>query len=128
MVTEAIRSNRAGGVTVRQATFEQLPFAAASFDKILASNVMYFWQDTNVVLREIRRVLKPGGQIAIYVTDAATMRGWKIAEAGTHRLFSATQVAEALNEGGFARNEIVVKSVAIKGGITGLIAVARAKS
>jgi ubiquinone/menaquinone biosynthesis C-methylase UbiE len=128
MVAEAVRSNPTGDVSVHHATFGQLPFEGAFFDKILASNVMYFWPDTNLVLREIRRVLKPGGRLVIYVTDAETMQGWKIAGAGTHRLFSAVQVAEALNDGGFARNEIMVKSVPIKGGIKGVIAVARAKS
>ncbi len=126
MVAEAKRSNRSGGVTVQQATFESLPFETASFDKILASNVMYFWHDPARILREIRRVLRPGGRLAIYVTDAKTMQNWKIADAGTHRLFSAEQVEVALIEGGFARNEIAVTTVPIKGGITGVIAVARA--
>jgi arsenite methyltransferase len=129
MVHEAARSNadaiRSARATVRLGHFENLPFPDAMFDRILASNVMYFWHDSDVVIREIRRVLKPGGTLAIYLTDAATMRGWKIASAGTHRLFGATAVAAALEDGGFACENISVAQVAITGGIAGLIALAR---
>ncbi len=128
MVVEASRTNRAAintaRATVCRGVFESLPYPDASFDKILASNVMYFWHDTCLVLSEIQRVLKPGGRLAIYLTDAATMRGWKIASAGTHRLFDADNVATALEESGFSSREINVRSVPIAGGIMGVIAVA----
>jgi ubiquinone/menaquinone biosynthesis C-methylase UbiE len=129
MVNEAERTNRAAirkaRATVRQGQFENLPYADATFDRILASNVMYFWHDTGVVLGEIRRVLKPGGRLAVYLTDSGTMQDWKIAGAGTHRLFSADDVTAALGEGGFLSADIQVTPVSITESITGLLAIAR---
>jgi ubiquinone/menaquinone biosynthesis C-methylase UbiE len=129
MVQEATRTNRkaikGSHATVRQGRFEALPYPDGAFDRVLASNVMYFWQDTVLVLQEIRRVLKPGGRLAIYVTDAETMQSWKIIGAGTHRLFNAEEVEATLLKGGFSSDDIRVQPVAITSAITGLIAVAR---
>ncbi len=128
MVSEATRLNRKaiadGKATVRMGAFERIPFPDGMFDKILATNVMYFWHDPTRVLGEIRRVLIPGGRLAIYLTDAATMRHWKIAEAGHHKLFDAAEVANALREGGFAPGTFSVKSVPITSRVNGLLAVA----
>jgi ubiquinone/menaquinone biosynthesis C-methylase UbiE len=45
----------------------QLPFAAASFDKIICSEVLEHVADYPTMLAEIRRVLKPGGLLAVSV-------------------------------------------------------------
>lgn len=44
-----------------------LPFAEASFDKVLSINVAQFWKEPDRVFAEIRRVLRPGGVAAIAV-------------------------------------------------------------
>jgi SAM-dependent methyltransferase len=41
---------------------ERLPFPDASFDTVAAAMILCTVQDPDVVLREIERVLKPGGQ------------------------------------------------------------------
>jgi ubiquinone/menaquinone biosynthesis C-methylase UbiE len=129
MIAQARDLNR---VAVRQrtatfdvASFHALPFPDASFDGILASNVMYFWHETAPVLAEIRRVLRPAGRLSIYLTSAETMRHWKLAGAGTHRLFIPQEVAAALIEAGFAPEGVDVRTVRIEGGVTGILAVAR---
>jgi SAM-dependent methyltransferase len=128
MIDEANRTNslavRQGRSRFKCADFESLPFPDGRFDRVLASNVMYFWQDTGLVLNEIRRVLRPGGNLSIYLTSAQTMRHWKIAGAGTHRLFDADDVRLALTEAGFAPDMVCVNSVALSGGVSGVVAVA----
>jgi ubiquinone/menaquinone biosynthesis C-methylase UbiE len=47
---------------------ERLPFDDNNFDKALATNSMQVWPDAVVGLREMRRVVKPGGRIAIGFT------------------------------------------------------------
>jgi ubiquinone/menaquinone biosynthesis C-methylase UbiE len=63
--TAAIRSNR---VRLLLGSVESLPFEDASFDKALAVNSMQVWPDAMAGLREIRRVMKPGGEIALGFT------------------------------------------------------------
>lgn len=127
MVSDCARANAAaiavGRASVRQGRFEALPWADATFDRILASNVMYFWHDSRIVIGELRRVLKPGGRIVIYLTAAETMRKWNFAAAGTHRLFDADDVRAALVDGGFGAQDIALRQIALPGGVSGLLAI-----
>jgi ubiquinone/menaquinone biosynthesis C-methylase UbiE len=50
-------------VEVRQGTVEALPFPDASFDTVVATFVWCSVDDVPAGLREIRRVLKPSGEL-----------------------------------------------------------------
>jgi ubiquinone/menaquinone biosynthesis C-methylase UbiE len=69
MVDQASKRNaaavREGRVDLRQGTAAVIPFPDATFDKILAVNSYHMWSDVAAGLREVQRVLKPGGLIAI---------------------------------------------------------------
>jgi ubiquinone/menaquinone biosynthesis C-methylase UbiE len=105
MLEQAGRRNRAaireGRVALYQARFDCLPFGDACIDRLLAVNVIYFWDDLPRMAKEIRRVLRPGGRAAVYATDSGTMCRWKFAGAPTHRLYSAQSLPEALANAGF---------------------------
>ena len=79
MVAQARRRNRAaireGRVELRQAGVSALPYADARFDKALAINSYYFWPQPESDLREVRRVLSPGGTLALGVRARDTARG-----------------------------------------------------
>jgi SAM-dependent methyltransferase len=132
MLEQAERRNQTaigeGRVFLYRAAFESLPFEDASFDKVLAVNVIYFWRDPLGVLREIRRVLRPRGCVSIYATDAATMRGWKFAGPETHRLYGADELSAILCEGGFDPQQTFVRSVHVAGRVNGLLATASASN
>jgi len=113
---------RAGCVHLYQARFEDLPLRGRSIDKILAVNVAYFWSDSQRILREARRVLRPGGTLSVYVTDVSTMRQWKFANAETHRLFDTVGLVGMLQHGGFHREQVTVTNIEVLPGMTGLIA------
>lgn len=57
------------GVDVQVATAEQLPYADASFDLVLAQLVVHFMADPDAGVREMVRVARPGGVVAACVWD-----------------------------------------------------------
>lgn len=59
---------RKGFVDLEWGSVERLPFQDNSFDKALAINSMHVWPDAIAGLREIQRVVKSGGRIALGFT------------------------------------------------------------
>ena len=55
----------AGRVQIQQASVSQLPFADNTFDLVTAVETHFWWPNLATDLREIFRVIKPGGQFAI---------------------------------------------------------------
>jgi len=55
----------AGAAEISLATSSALPYPDARFDAALAVHVLYFWKDAIADLREIRRVLRPGGRLLL---------------------------------------------------------------
>ena len=54
-----------GRCSVHEGSAELLPFGANHFDIITAFETIYFWPDLPSTLKEIKRVLKPGGTFLI---------------------------------------------------------------
>jgi ubiquinone/menaquinone biosynthesis C-methylase UbiE len=68
-VAWARRHNRVaaarGQVAIEQASVSQLPFADGTFDLVTAIETHFWWPDLAGDLKEVRRVVKPGGRLAI---------------------------------------------------------------
>jgi ubiquinone/menaquinone biosynthesis C-methylase UbiE len=77
MVTEAVKNNsdlfESGFLKVMVGDSNDLPFPDNSFNKVFCINVIYFWEKPADHLKEIYRVLKPGGQIYCGFRPAQTM-------------------------------------------------------
>jgi len=56
---------RAGGIDVRDATAEELPWADGTFDLTIAVNALQLADDTLTGVREMARVTAPGGHVAV---------------------------------------------------------------
>ena len=54
-----------GRLSLREADVSDLPYDDGRFDLAVAINSHYFWPDLKGGLREIMRVLKPGGTVAL---------------------------------------------------------------
>lgn len=67
----AAARERHPGVDVHLAPAEQLPFADDEFDAALAQLVVHFMADAVAGLREMARVVRPGGAVAASVWDLA---------------------------------------------------------
>ena len=72
MVRQARKRNaaaiRRGAVDLRQGSADGLPFDDESFDAALAINSMQAWPDPMAGLREVRRVVGPGGRLVLVFT------------------------------------------------------------
>lgn len=74
--------DRAAGETgvaheVREGSVERLPLAAASADAVIGTLVLCSVEDQAGALREIRRVLKPGGRYVFIEHVAAPAGSWR---------------------------------------------------
>ena len=69
MLQQASKRNaqaiREGRVRLQLGSATALPFEEVSFDKALSANSMPFWPDQEAGVKEMWRVLQPGGVIAI---------------------------------------------------------------
>lgn len=78
MHQEATANNRAligsGRLQLHHGDSAAMPFADHSFHRIYCINVVYFWDDPAAHLREVRRVLQPGGTFTATIRTKSTMQ------------------------------------------------------
>lgn len=71
-----------GELNIVYSTCQALPFDADQFDKVFSVNVVYFWDDPGESLREIFRVLKPGGKFYTSIRLKETMQNFPYTQYG----------------------------------------------
>ena len=114
-------------VDAREAPAERLPFADASFDRVVASLVVHFMKDPAAGLTEMRRVARPGGLVAATVWDMVSGTGpldlfWQEArdldpDVTGERLLAGVaegQLAELFATAGMSRHEATTLSVRLR--------------
>lgn len=77
----------------------RLPFENGSFDGIFTINTIYFWEQPQLLLREIARVLKPGGKFLLTFAGASFMEQLPFVQYG-FTLYDTKKVADLLKETG----------------------------
>ena len=108
MIDEARQFNAtqvaSGQAAFHLASAEDIPSDAATFDRVFAVNVIYFWADPLRPLQEIRRVLHPEGVSVIAATTPATSAAtdFQRPEFGFHPRDDATLIA-LHKQAGFTR-------------------------
>ncbi len=55
---------------------ERMPFDDASFDRVSSNGVLHHTPDLPAALREVRRVLRPGGEARIIVYNRSSLHYW----------------------------------------------------
>ena len=91
-----------GGVEIIQGSTTALPFPNASFDAVVSSDVLYHLDDDESALREIFRVLKPGGLVVINVPAHRWL--WSYHDVTVHgrRRYERGLLAGKLRSAGFS--------------------------
>jgi SAM-dependent methyltransferase len=114
MLRHATRRNaeaiERGRIVLRRASASEPPAFEAPFDKILTINSIHFWSEPVECLRKLRKLLRPGGLMAVTLqprtrtaTDATTT-------------ILGQEIAAKLEQAGFSRCAINIrktKSVAV---------------
>ena len=99
-----------GRVDIRKASVSELPFADGRFDLVTAIETHYYWPDLAGSMREIRRVLKPGGTLVMIAESYAGGRFGAVQRVVMTPLNSAhlsvEEHRELFTKGGFADVQI----------------------
>lgn len=102
-----------GRVGVLHGTVSSMPFSDATFDCVTAVETYYFWQDIATDLAEIRRVMKPNGQLVIiagmYLGSKFDKRNMKLISVGGMRCFAVQEFEDILQDAGFPSVAITVE-------------------
>lgn len=108
MIAVAKRANRrwSDRVNLHHRECRDLPFADGGFDKIACTNTLYFWQPVADYVREIHRLLKPGGRVVIGFRDEAQMRTLPLQDE-VFALYTQQDVLDLLTDCGLRDARIV---------------------
>jgi ubiquinone/menaquinone biosynthesis C-methylase UbiE len=104
-------------IELRQVAAEELPFPDASFDFVIDTLVLCSVRDPREVLAEIKRVLKPGGELRLYehvryknpigaLSQDIISPAWQWFGAGCH---PNRDIERDLREGGFELTDVRIR-------------------
>lgn len=96
-----------GRVVLEVADSAQLPFADGAFDKAYAVHTIYFWTAPATHLRELRRVLAPGGRLALAARTKSNGLAPSDFPDSIYTFYDLDQITAMLRSTGFGAPEII---------------------
>ena len=97
----ALRHARARGLSVARGSAEKLPVRAAALDVVVALDVIEHLDDDRLALREMLRVLRPGGVLLATVPAYAFLWSSHDEALGHRRRYLRPQLRERVLDAGF---------------------------
>jgi ubiquinone/menaquinone biosynthesis C-methylase UbiE len=113
----------AGRVKILHASVDSMPFPDDMFNLVIAVESCHFWPDLINNLKEVRRVLKPGGSViivnGIYRDERFEKRNSKVARMGDFTCHLPDEFRVFLKDAGYSSIQIEVLEkknwIAVKG-------------
>jgi ubiquinone/menaquinone biosynthesis C-methylase UbiE len=126
MVHQARKRNAsaiaAGRVDLQYGSLSSRPYRADTFDKIFAVNVMYYLPEPLPVLKELWRVMKAGGRMALFLVAKEDMAKKLFAHTGVLLLYTGEEILQLLVQAGYRRARFKTRRIKMIG--TGICALA----
>ncbi|MVX65682.1 methyltransferase domain-containing protein [Clostridium chromiireducens] len=95
-----------GKVNLTKGDVMEIPFETSFFDKVYTVNTIYFWQDINKSLSEIKRVLKPNGIYINVIYSKEWLDKIKYTEYGFSK-YTPRELEEATSRNGLNIIELI---------------------
>lgn len=113
----AVARRKHSDIEWRDGRAESLPFADASFDAVVSQFGLMFFDDRVAALREMQRVLRPGGRLAVAVCGALEHSpGYASLAALLERLFGK-RVADAFHAPFVLGDAVALRTLCADAGI-----------
>lgn len=127
--TEAVRGAEArlrnwidaGRLEIQLGSVESIPWPAASFDRLLSVNSIYYWPDPARGVAEMYRVLRPGGTAVIALRAKAVVDKLGLEKHG-YRSLGEQEVGNLLEQAGFSSVDWQTQEDQPRGGVVLVVA------
>ncbi|MGK9174655.1 methyltransferase domain-containing protein [Yokenella regensburgei] len=122
VVAAAAKEKGLSNITTRQGYAEALPFDPESFDVVISRYSAHHWHDVGQALREVRRVLKPGGIFIIMdimspghpVRDVWLQTVEALRDTSHVRNYSSGEWLNLLNDAGLTTRHLVTDRLTLE--------------
>ena len=102
---ENAKAIKHGKLNLVHSSVENMPFSDDAFDKIITVESFYFWPDPGENLKEVYRILKPGGRFLLIseVYDNGELSEYSMNNIRNYHLFNPTpeEFQELFEQAGF---------------------------
>lgn len=92
---------KSGRLHLYEGASDAMPYADQSFDKILTMHTIYFWEDAAAHVKEIFRVLAPGGRFVIGFRPGDDPRAASVFPGNIYAFCTIADVKQLLENAGF---------------------------
>jgi ubiquinone/menaquinone biosynthesis C-methylase UbiE len=99
-IADARRTGAPDGADIIAAS-DRLPLRDASFDLAFVKSALYLMDHPDICLREMRRVLKPGGRLIVFDYNRRTQRRLAAALSATYPSWTQRQLERRVAAAGF---------------------------